>query len=280
TSLCAPDPRHHVASRCGGGLGGRAASIRLRGGQSRPPRNRACPNTAPKIEPSWSTTRSSLSTAEHVRDPGNERGAPAWNAGSIRRGCRAVGVGGGPPSGGTRNRSGSGPGAPRCHRSGEDPKGRTQRALGNDGEDRVLPAVIHRRPVVVGGDEGPLGDRFEAVAVDVAEVELTFHGPRDLSISLELDDLDGHVVETEGVVVECLAVHVDDEGVTRAGDGVTRGIHQHSRTVDRDMPAGITQHAEDRGGISSDGPLDFEALSHCTILASVWDLLPPEPCPQ
>ena len=79
-----------------------------------------------------------------------------------------------------------------------------------DDRDLVPGAVrrVHRRlPVRVrAGSPGPAGPAGPS--------------PGDLPAGLERDHLDGDVIEAERVVVECLAVHVDDEGVSHLGDNV------------------------------------------------------------
>ena len=81
--------------------------------------------------------------------------------------------------------------------------------------------------------------------------------PSNLAIRLQGHDPDRHVVQTHRVIVECLAVHVHDEGVTDGCDRITCGIHQHARTVDGDMPVWIGQHPKDRCGVCRNGPLSL-----------------------
>ncbi len=85
-----------------------------------------------------------------------------------------------------------------------------------------MPASLQVRvdlgPVVVGGDAGRVPLRLEPVAVDVPELwsDLTEDRPGDLAVGYVFGDGDRHVVLPKRVVVQRLAVHVDDEGVPTA----------------------------------------------------------------
>ena len=141
----------------------------------------------------------------------------------------------------------------------------------DDREDVALaPDRIDVGPVVVGGDEGAGISRLERVAVDVADgwPDQTQDPPRDLAVLLVRGDGDGDVVAAKREVVQRFAVHVHDEAVADAVDRIARRIHQHSRTVDRNVPIRITEHLEDRRRLRRDRAVHLQPLNaHRVILA-------------
>ncbi len=60
-------------------------------------------------------------------------------------------------------------------------------------------------------------------------------GPGDQPVLVELADRDGDVVLAHGVVVERLAIHVYDEGVTDGARRIAIGVLQHAGGVDCDV---------------------------------------------
>src|SRR5437764_10181006 len=93
-------------------------------------------------------------------------------------------------------------------------------------------------------------------------VELYVRSEGYLYNRVERHDPHGHVVQTEWVVVERLAIHVHHEGVANNTDTLATGTHEHSRAVDGDMAARIGQYAEDCRRFGGNRPLDLDPFGH------------------
>src|SRR6476661_7319385 len=153
----------------------------------------------------------------------------------------------------------------------EDAQRRLERQLGDDRPGAVapVPLLVDAGPVVDRRDQRAVLDRFEPVAVVVADARepRARDLPRDVGVLLVRGDRDGHVVLAHREVAERLTVHVDDEGVADGRRGLAGVALQHSGRVDGDVTARAADDGEDRGRVGGDGALELEAFAHHGILA-------------
>src|SRR6266851_2677557 len=155
-------------------------------------------------------------------------------------------------------------------RPGQYPQGGPQRPFRYHGEDPgCLPGRVDGRPVVVRGHERAAGDGLEHIAVDVADLraDLAEDRPRDLMVGHQGHDGDGYVIAAHRVVVQRLAIHMNDEAVPDGAHGLAGGVHQHPGAIDRHVSLRVAQYPEDRRWVRRDRPLDLQPLArHLLIL--------------